>query len=58
MGTIGHTGNVDFSIIAFRHVSPKFTNALILNGEATLAANSTPGWKAQAWYVFTIGRLH
>jgi hypothetical protein len=58
MGTIGHTGNVDFSIIAFRHVSPKFTNALILNAEATLAANSTPGWKAQAWYVFTIGRLH
>ncbi len=57
LGNVAHSGNVDLAFLASHHVSNQGANGFILNFEAVLTQNSTPGWRSQLWYVTTIGAL-
>jgi hypothetical protein len=57
LGTQLHQGNIDLAVLASHHVSAPVVNAWIVNLEATLTQRATPGWRAQLWYVTTLGPI-
>jgi hypothetical protein len=58
LGTVTHYGYVNLGVMLSRHVTSWNANALILNGEVSMASGSTaPGWQAQLVWNTTLGNM-
>jgi len=56
MGTVTHSGNVDFELVIMRRITQRGAHGLFLSGEEGLTQGSTPGWKAQLGYYTTFAQ--
>ncbi len=58
LGTVTHYGYVNLGVMLSRHVTSWNANALMLNGEVSMASGTTaPGWQAQLVWNTTLGNM-
>lgn len=57
LGTVTHSGNIDFAAVLSRHVDERNGHGLVRNLEAGMLQGGPPAWRAQLSYFTTFGPL-